>query len=62
MATIRLIGVNTLARTISPTVRVEEAGIVLTWPLATRSATSAAVRPRVAASGSATAGMADHGS
>ena len=38
--------VNTLARTIWPTVRVGAAGTSLTCPRATRSSTSAAVSPR----------------
>ena len=37
--------VNTLARTISPSVRLVRSPVSLTWPCATRSATSAAVRP-----------------
>src|SRR6185436_15747185 len=40
--------VTTLARTICPTVRVGTAGTSLTWPSATRSATSCAVRPSAA--------------
>src|SRR6185436_7057799 len=40
--------VTTLARTICPTVRVGTAGTSLTWPSATRSATSCSVRPSAA--------------
>ncbi len=41
----RLIGVNTLARMIWPTVRVGASGTALVSPRATRSATSALLRP-----------------
>ena len=41
----RLIGVNTLPRTIWPTVRVGALGTRLVRPRPTRSATSALVRP-----------------
>ena len=43
--TIRLNSVKTLARTISRTLRLVPRATMLTWPLATRSATSAVVRP-----------------
>ena len=46
MPMIRLIGVNTLARTICDTLRVGAGGTVLACPAATRSATSPAVSPR----------------
>lgn len=42
---IALILVNTLARTISPTVRPDRSGRALTFPAATRCATSSADRP-----------------
>lgn len=45
---IALIRVNTLARTICPTVRVTRSGISLLLPSATRCATSASVKPAVA--------------
>ena len=45
IATMKLIGVNTLARTIWPTLRVGALGISFDNPLETRSLTSAAVSP-----------------
>ena len=49
--TMRLKNVNTLARTISTTVRLDPRATRLTCPRATRSATSAAVRPMVVVTG-----------